>query len=566
VPGGRRALLPGSGEGNETMTAKGHSRTGDVDAVIIGAGFSGLYMLHKLRNEMGLTARVFEAGDGVGGTWYWNRYPGARSDSDSYVYGFTFDEELWREWQWSERYPEQHEIRAYLEHVADRYDLNRDIAFHTRVESATFDEATNSWTVVTDTGETVTASYVITAVGALSVSHTPPFRGIDSFRGESYHTGEWPHERVDFTGKRVGVIGTGASAVQAVPLIAREAADLTVFQRTANYILPARNGPVPEDVKNARLQDWAGIRERIQNSAFGFEMTLLEKGALESTDDEIHDVLMARWDNGGFGIWVGSYVDIFYTDEANAKVREFLHERIREKVQDPETARLLTPTAHPFGVKRVPLDSGYFETFNEPHVHLVDVRSNPIAEITATGVSLQDGTEHELDAIVYATGFDAMTGPLNRIDIRGRGGQLLREKWDDGPRTYLGLASAGFPNLFTITGPQSPSVLSNMPVSIEQHGDLIAGIITELRERGADTIEPTQEAEDAWVAYNAELVKPTLFETADTWYMGANIPGKPRVFMPHLGFVGPYRAKCDEVVGNDYEGFVFDARRHTTPA
>jgi len=317
------------------MTATGEDRVSGADAVIIGAGFAGLYMLHKLRDEMGLKARVFESGGGVGGTWYWNRYPGARSDSDSYVYGFTFDENLWREWQWSERYPQQDEVRAYLEHVAERYDLNRDITFRTRVLSATFDEATSRWTVTTDGGETVLASYVITAVGALSASHTPSFPGIDSFRGESYHTGQWPHEKVDFTGKRVGVIGTGASAVQAIPLIAQEASALTVFQRTANYVLPARNGPVPESVNEARLQDWAGIRERIQNSAFGFEMPLLEKGALESTDEEVREALTSRWEQGGFGIWVGGYVDIFYTDEANAKVREFLREPSRRRSTIP---------------------------------------------------------------------------------------------------------------------------------------------------------------------------------------------------------------------------------------
>ncbi len=532
-------------------------RTTDVDAVIIGAGFSGLYMLHRLRNDMRLTARVFEAGGGVGGTWYWNRYPGARSDSDSYVYGFTFDEQLWQEWEWSERYPEQHEIRAYLEHVTDRFDLRRDIQFDTKVTAATFDEATNTWKVTTDAGDTVTARFLITAVGALSASNTPPFPGIESFQGNSYHTGEWPHEKVDCTGQRVGVIGTGASAVQAIPLIAKEASDLTVFQRTANYVIPANNGPLPDDVRQARKQDYAGIRERIQNSTFGFELTLLEKGALESTDEEVYEELKPRWDEGGFGIWLGSYVDIFYNDEANAKVRNFLHDRIREKVDDPETAELLIPKGYPFGVKRNPLDSGYYETFNEPHVHLVDVKSNPIAEITPTGLRLADGAAYEFDTIVYATGFDAMTGPMNRIDIRGRGGELLREKWDDGPRTYLGLTSAGFPNMFTITGPQSPSVLSNMPVSIEQHVDLVGTIIGEVRARGAETIEATQEAEDAWVEHNAELVKPTLFEQADTWYMGANVPGKPRVFMPNLSFVGPYRAKCDEVVANDYEGFTF---------
>ncbi len=547
-----------------TMTSTEPTTTG-IDAVIVGAGFSGLYMLHKLRDEMGLEARVFEAGGGVGGTWYWNRYPGARSDSDSYIYGFMFDEDLWREWQWSERYPGQDEVRAYLEHVAERYDLLRDITFGTRVLSATFDEATNAWTVVTDSGESVQAQYVIAAAGTLSVPNTPAFPGADTFEGKSYHTGMWPHDKVDFTAKRVGVIGTGASAVQAVPLIAEEASELTVFQRTANYILPARNGPIPDDVQQARLADYAGIRERVQNSAFGMELTLLEKGALESTDEEIYEVLWERWNRGGFGIWVGGYADILYSDEANAKVREFLHARISEKVHDPETARLLTPTSYPFGVKRVPLDSGYFETFNQPHVHLVDVKSNPIGEITPRGVKLQDGTEYALDILVYATGFDAMTGPLTRIDIRGRRGQLLREKWEHGPRTYLGLTTAGFPNLFTITGPQSPSVLSNMPVSIEQHVDLISEIITEARNRDAATVEPSRPAEDAWVEHNAELVRPTLFETADTWYMGANIPGKPRVFMPHLGFVGPYRAKCDEVLANGFEGFVFDAERQPVP-
>jgi len=528
-----------------------------VDAVVIGAGFSGLYMLKKLRDDLGLAVRVLEAGGGVGGTWYWNRYPGARSDSDSYVYGYTFDEQLWRDWEWSERYPEQHEIRAYLEHVAERFDLTKDITFGTRVTAATFDEAANLWSVTTDGGETISARYLITAVGALSSSNVPDFPGLDSFAGETYHTGEWPHEPVDFTGKRVGIIGTGASAVQAIPLIAKEAADLTVFQRTANYVIPANNGPVPEEVKQARLADYAGIRERIQNSYFGFELQVLEKGALESTDEEIYETLKPRWDEGGFGIWLGSYVDMFFVDEANAKVRSFLHDRIREKVQDPETAELLIPKGYPFGVKRNPLDSGYFETFNEPHVHLVDIKANPVAAITPTGVRLADGSEYAFDAIVYATGFDAMTGPLNRIDIRGRGGELLRDKWAEGPRTYLGLTSAGFPNLFTITGPQSPSVLSNMPVSIEQHVDLIARIITDLRARGAETVEPTADAEDAWVQHCQDVVAPTLFQQADTWYMGANIPGKPRVFMPNLDFVGPYRAKCDEIVETGYPGFVF---------
>jgi len=536
----------------------------DVDAVIIGAGFSGLYMLHKLRDEMGLRARVFETGKGVGGTWYWNRYPGARSDSDSYIYGYTFDRDLWLEWEWSERYPEQHEIRAYLEHVAQRFDLYRDITFETRVQAATFHEDTNTWAVTTDAGETVTTRYMISAVGALSASNTPSFEGLDTFEGETYHTGHWPHEGVDFGGKRVGVIGSGASAVQAIPLIAQEARELTVFQRTANYVIPANNGPVDPDVKEKRKKDWEGIRERIQNSYFGFELDLLEKGAADSTDEEIDAILMPRWNAGGFGIWLGSYVDMFFTEEANAKVRRFLHDRIREKVDDPATAELLIPKGYPFGVKRNPLDSGYFETFNQPHVHLVDVKSNPIAEITTRGVRLADGARHEFDALVYATGFDAMTGPLNKIDFRGRGGQLLREKWREGPRSYLGLMSKGFPNLFTVTGPQSPSVLSNMPVSIEQHVDFIGRIIGDLRDRGAQVIEPTAEAEDAWCTHNQAVAMTTLFPTADTWYMGANIPGKPRVFMPSLDFVGPYRAKCNAIADNGWEGFAIDGA--ATPA
>lgn len=538
--------------------------TDTVDAVIVGAGFSGLYMLRKLRDELGLRARVLETGDGVGGTWYWNRYPGARSDSDSYIYGFTFDQELWESWEWSERYPESHEIRSYLEHVAQRFDLTRDITFSTRVESATFDEDRERWDVVTDTGETITATYVVSAVGALSASNTPSFPGLESFAGPTFHTGHWPHEGVDFTGRRVGIIGSGASAVQAVPLIAAQARELTVFQRTANYIVPANNGPIDPEVRAARREDWAGIRERIQQSNFGFELYLQEQGAADVSDAEREALLEEYWNRGGFHIWLGSYADIFFTAGANDLVRDFLDRKIREKVDDPETADLLVPRGHPFGVKRNPLDSGYFEAFNQPHVRLVDVLTDPIAGITPSGVRQSSGAEHTVDALVLATGFDAMTGPLDRIDLRGRGGQLLREKWAVGPRTYLGLMSHGFPNLFTITGPQSPSVLSNMPVSIEQHVDYIGRIVADLRARGATLIEPVREAEDAWCDYNQEIADATLFPSADTWYMGANIPGKPRRFMPNLDFVGPYRAKCDQIAENGWEGFAVDG--DATPA
>lgn len=539
------------------VSPKVRSGSQDLDAVVIGAGFSGLYMLHRLSNVMGLSVRVYEAAGGVGGTWYWNRYPGARCDSDSYVYCYSFDRDLWQEWEWSERYPEQHEVLSYLEHFADRFDLKRDVQFNTTVTAATFDESTNTWTANTDAGDSITTTYLIAAVGSLSVSNIPRFPGIDSFQGGSYHTGRWPHEGVDFTGKRVGVIGTGASGVQSIPVIAKEASELTVFQRTANYVVPANNGPVDPEVNRARKADYDAIWKRVRESNHGFELDFLENGALNTPQDELERELQARWDEGGFGIWLGAYRDQFFVEEANAKVREFLHKRIRERIEDPETAELLIPKGYPFGCKRTPLDSGYYETFNLDHVHLVDVKSNSIAEITPHGVKLEDGTEYELDTIVYATGFDAMTGPLNRIDIRGREGERLADKWADGPRTYLGLTSAGFPNLFMITGPQSPSVLSNMPVSIEQHVEFVSRIISDMRERGADTIEATKEAEDAWVAHNQQLAEATLFPTADTWYMGANIPGKPRVFMPNLGLVGPYRAKCNEIAANDYEGFGF---------
>ena len=427
-----------------------------VDAIIIGAGFSGLYMLHRLRDQMGMTVRVIEAAGGVGGTWYWNRYPGARSDSDSYIYCYSFDRDMWQEWEWSERYPEQHEILAYLEHVAQRFGLYRDIEFSTRVTAATFDEAASRWTVTTDTGRQFTAQFVITAVGALSVSNVPKFPGADTFAGNSYHTGLWPHEGVDFTGQRVAVIGTGASAVQAIPLIAQQAADLTVFQRTPNYILPARNGPVDPEVKHTRQGDYAGIWARVRSSNFGFELYLLDKGALESSDEEIERELMERWNQGGFGIWLGSYLDIFFSDEANAKVRKFLNERIREKVHDPETAELLTPKGYAFGCKRVPLDSGYYETFNLPRVHLVDVKTNPIAEITPAGLRLTDGTEYEFDAIVYATGFDAMTGPLNKIGHPGPGRAAAAGQVGRRPAHLPGADERGIPEPVHDHGPAEP--------------------------------------------------------------------------------------------------------------
>jgi cation diffusion facilitator CzcD-associated flavoprotein CzcO len=535
-------------------------RITDFDAVIVGAGFAGLYMLHKLRDEMGLSARVYEAGGGIGGTWYWNRYPGARSDSSSWIYCYSFDEELRQEWQWSERYPQQQEMLSYLEHVADKFDLNRDIQLETRVTAATFDEDTERWEVRTDTGDVVSARFVIAALGALSAANVPDIPGLENFTGEWYHTAEWPHEGVDFTGKSVGVIGTGATGIQVAQEIAEQADHLTVFQRTPNYALPLGNHPLDEEFRRQYKENYEEIWEWVRHNFTGHDYDFIGKTLQEATPEERERAFQERYDRGGFGVWLANYDDILENREANDTVSEWVREKIRERVDDPVTAEKLTPRDHAFGTKRVPLENGYYEIFNRDNVEVVDVQKAPILEITAVGVRTQDG-EYEFDALVFATGFDAMTGPYNKIDIRGRGGELLRDKWAEGPRTYLGLMSAGYPNLFAITGPQSPSVLTNMPVAIEQHVDWISGIIQHMLDNDLDTAEPTREAEDEWVDHSQEVAYATLFPESATWYMGANIPGKHQVFLPYLGGLGAYRQKCDEVAENDYEGFAFDSRK-----
>jgi cation diffusion facilitator CzcD-associated flavoprotein CzcO len=530
------------------------SRQSTCDAVVVGAGFAGMYMLHSLRDRLGLSVRGFEAGGGVGGTWYFNRYPGARCDSDSYIYCYTFDDELLQQWEWSERYPEQPEILRYLEHVADRLDLRKDIAFETRVTAAVFDEARRVWEIRTDQGEIVTATYFIPAVGCLSSSNEPKFKGADTFAGRIYHTGRWPHGGVDFTAKRVGVIGTGASGVQAIPVIAQQAKHLTVFQRTPNYCVPARNGKVEPAVVKARKENYARIKETIRNSYFGFEHEFIGKSVLAASPEERERVFEGMWDQGGFAFWLANYQDMFFSREANDICAAFLRRKIRETVKDPAVAEKLIPTSYPYGTKRQPLDTNYFETFNKPNVALVDVSETPIEVVTPNGVRTSAG-DHALDIIVFATGFDALTGPLKKIAIRGRGGRELAETWRDGPRSYLGLAVAGFPNMFTVTGPGSPSVLSNMPVSIEQHVEWITRCIAETRRGGIALIEATADAEARWTAHVAEIAATSLMPTANSWYMGANIPGKPRVFMPYLGGVGPYRRRCDEIAAKGYEGF-----------
>ncbi|MBH0122048.1 flavin-containing monooxygenase [Rhodococcus sp. NPDC003382] len=530
------------------------SASPDVDAVVVGAGFTGLYALYKMRDEMGLTVRVFDAADDVGGTWYWNRYPGARVDIESVHYSYSFSKELQQEWRWSERFAAQPEILDYLRHVADRFDLRKDITFGTRITSAVWDEDRRVWTVGTESGDSVTATYLISGAGNLSVPKKPEFPGIENFAGEVYLTGNWPHEPVDFIGKRVGIIGTGSSGIQAITEIAKQAGHLSVFQRTPNYATPIGNTPVTDEEIAHVKAHYDEIRAASRNHFLGVPYDQVQDSALAVSAEERRRVFDERWDAGGFRLFIDSFRDILFDREANDTVAEYIRERIYERVNDPEVAKLLAPTNYPYATKRPPLETNYYETYNRDNVTLVDVASAPIREITATGVRTA-AADHELDVIVLATGFDAMTGPLLAMGIVGRDGERLEDKFAGGPRTYLGLMMHKFPNLFLVTGPQSPSVLYNMPLAIEDHVDFATDAIAHLRERGLDTIEPTLEAEDAWVEHCAELAAATLMPNTDSWYMGANIPGKPRVCMVYLGGAPAYRAKCAEVVERGYEGF-----------
>ena len=535
--------------------AESSSPRPDFDAVIVGAGFAGLYMLHRLR-EAGFTAHVFEAGDGVGGTWHWNRYPGARCDIESVDYSYSFSPELEQEWQWTERYPRQPEILAYLNHVADRFDLRRDITLETRVSAAHFGEDTGLWRIETDRGERCTARYCVMATGCLSMPKAPDLPGIERFAGATYLTAAWPKHEVDFSGLRVGVIGTGSTAIQVIPQVARQAKHLTVFQRTANFSVPARNGPLPANELQRIKAGYRERRELSRRSLFGIPVALPD--APRRTRDippaELDRQLEALWAQGGAMSLLAAAPDILVDAEANARVAEFVRRKIRATVRDPQVAERLCPTTHPLGTKRLCLDTAYYETFNRANVTLVDLRATPIQTLTEHGVRTS-ASEYPLDAIIFATGFDAMTGALLAIDIRGRAGRPLREAWADGPHTYLGLASAGFPNLFLITGPQSPSVFTNMVPSIEQHVDWIADCLEYLRAHRIARIEASASAQAAWEAHVAAVADATLMPQADSWYLGANVPGKPRTFMAYLGGLGPYRQHCDEVAAEGYAGF-----------
>jgi len=528
------------------------------DVVVVGAGFAGMYMLHRLRGQ-GLTVRVYEQGGDVGGTWYWNRYPGARCDVESMQYSYSFSDELQREWNWSERYAPQPEILRYANHVADRFGLRPDIALNTRVDGAVFDENTNTWSVTTSDGRIVTAKFVVLATGCLSNARLPDIKGLSDFKGKVYHTGHWPHEPVDFTGLRVGVIGTGSSAIQSVPVIAEQAHHLTVFQRTANFSIPAHNTELTAEERDAFRKNYPEIRRFAREEARnGIYAELPDRGALDDGDNARRARFEQRWAKGGLTFML-AYNNLILDKTANDTAAGFVREKIAEIVQDPETAKRLQPDDHPIGSKRICVDTEYYATFNRPNVTLVDIKSDPIDEILSNAVRTR-AKNHEIDALVLATGFDAMTGSVARIDIRGRRSQTLNQKWAEGPRTFLGLMSEGFPNLFIITGPGSPSVLSNMIVSIEQHVDWITDAIAWMRDRGLEAMEASREAEDQWVAHVNEVAHATLYPQANSWYMGANIPGKPRIFMPYIGGVGVYRRICNEVAAKEYEGFVMTTK------
>jgi cyclohexanone monooxygenase len=525
--------------------------TDRFDAVIVGAGFAGIYALYRLR-AMGLAIQALEAGGDVGGTWYWNRYPGARCDVESMSYSYSFSPQLEREWLWTERYASQPEILRYLQHVVERFSLRPLIRLRTRLTHASLDDS-GIWQLRTDRGERLAARFLIMATGCLSQPRLPPIPGLERFQGRTYRTSQWPHEEVGFDGQRVGVIGTGSSAIQSIPLIAAQAEHLTVFQRTPNFSVPAHNAPLDPVARRALMEDYPPFRKALRESFTSLLADTQQPSALELTPEECEQRYRDAWNEGGIRL-LFCISDAMSSKPANDTLARFVHDRIREIVKDPEIAERLMPKDFPIGTKRLCVDTDYFATYNRPNVTLVDLRTTPIVEATPQGLRTS-AAEFPLDSLVFATGFDAMTGALLAIDIRGRGARALAEEWRDGPRTYLGVSVAGFPNLFMITGPGSPSVLSNMVVSIEQHVEFIAQIIATVRAQGARTVEAQACAQEAWVSHVAEVADGTLFPQANSWYMGSNIPGKPRVFLPYIGGVGPYRKKCEEIAAAGYAGF-----------
>ena len=535
----------------------------DVDVVVVGAGFSGLYLLYRLR-KAGFSTRVFERGGDVGGTWYWNRYPGARCDVESLQYSYSFDEQLQQDWHWPEKFSAQPDILAYANHVADRFNLKKDIEFNIEVKASWFDENLKTWKITTNTGEEINAQYFIMATGCISTTQIPNIKGLSDYVGNTFHTGDWPHEEVDFSGQSIAVIGTGSSGIQSIPVLAKQAKKLTVFQRTPNYSIPSQNEPMTKKYERSWKDVYSERRKEMRYSAHGSLKDLNDVPALSVDEDQRQELYTKRWAIGGTG-FLGSFNDLLTNADANYTAAEYVRQQIKRVVKDKETAEILCPRSYPIGTKRICIDTGYFETYNRENVKLVDISKKPIQRLVADGIIVDDQL-YAFDSIIFATGFDAMTGSILNVDIKGRGGLALKEKWNAGPKTYLGLMSASFPNLFMITGPGSPSVKSNMIMSIEQHVDLVIETLLSMRRKGLSVVEPELEAENKWVDHVQEVANKTLFPQANSWYMGANIPGKPRLFMPYVGGVGAYREICEEIVANNYRGFKFEKSKQAIAA
>ena len=535
----------------------------DVDVVVVGAGFSGLYLLYRLR-KAGFSTRVFERGGDVGGTWYWNRYPGARCDVESLQYSYSFDEQLQQDWHWPEKFSAQPDILAYANHVADRFNLKKDIEFNIEVKASWFDENLKTWKITTNTGEEINAQYFIMATGCISTTQIPNIEGLSDYVGNTFHTGDWPHEEVDFSGQSIAVIGTGSSGIQSIPVLAKQAKKLTVFQRTPNYSIPSQNEPMTKKYERSWKDVYSERRKEMRYSAHGSLKDLNDVPALSVDEDQRQELYTKRWAIGGTG-FLGSFNDLLTNADANYTAAEYVRQQIKRVVKDKETAEILCPRSYPIGTKRICIDTGYFETYNRENVKLVDISKKPIQRLVTDGIIVDDQL-YPFDSIIFATGFDAMTGSIFNVDIKGRGGLALKEKWNAGPKTYLGLMSASFPNLFMITGPGSPSVKSNMIMSIEQHVDLVIETLLSMRRKGLSVVEPELEAENKWVDHVQEVANKTLFPQANSWYMGANIPGKPRLFMPYIGGVGAYREICEEIVANNYRGFKFEKSKQAIAA
>ena len=535
----------------------------DVDVVVVGAGFSGLYLLYRLR-KAGFSTRVFERGGDVGGTWYWNRYPGARCDVESLQYSYSFDEQLQQDWHWPEKFSAQPDILAYANHVADRFNLKKDIEFNIEVKASWFDEKLKTWKITTNTGEEINAQYFIMATGCISTTQIPNIKGLSDYVGDTFHTGDWPHEEVDFSGQSIAVIGTGSSGIQSIPVLAKQAKKLTVFQRTPNYSIPSQNEPMTKKYERSWKDVYSERRKEMRYSAHGSLKDLNDVPALSVDEDQRQELYTKRWAIGGTG-FLGSFNDLLTNADANYTAAEYVRQQIKRVVKDKETAEILCPRSYPIGTKRICIDTGYFETYNRENVKLVDISKQPIQRLVTDGIIVDDQL-YPFDSIIFATGFDAMTGSIFNVDIKGRDGLALKEKWNAGPKTYLGLMSASFPNLFMITGPGSPSVKSNMIMSIEQHVDLVIETLLSMRRKGLSVVEPELEAENKWVDHVQEVANKTLFPQANSWYMGANIPGKPRLFMPYIGGVGAYREICEEIVANNYRGFKFEKSKQAIAA